>query len=185
MNWKDAVLMGVLFLLPVLFGCQLRPNVNAGYYLDLKPESKGSVTIGSNGVQSNAIHASIAAPGSSVQKQEAADGATKGDTASAGALFSNNGQFSRSSDTDLSGALEILSEVKGATAGQSQTRDTSPITSTQSPTTSNTESKTTELNTPVSVTKTGTAASSTGGAAQATPATETGTTTTSGTSSAQ
>ena len=177
MNWKDGILMICLCFLPLFPSCQLRPNVNAGYYLDLKPESKGSVTIGSNGVQSNAIHASIAAPAASVQKQEATDGSTKGDTATAGALFSNNGQFARSSDTDLSAALEILSKVKGTTAGQSQTRDTSPLTSTQSPTNTETTTKTTTLNTPVSVTKTGTAASSTGGATSATPA-ETGTTTT-------
>lgn len=169
MNWKEWVdiVLGcaVVILAIVLSGCNIRPNVTAGYYLELLPESKGSVTIGSNGTQSNAIHAPVTAPPAKVADTVATENEAK--SVETGALFVNSGQFTKTSDTDLSAAYEALKNVKGSTAGQAQTAGGSTGASTQNPSNTTSEEKTTTLNTPVSLTKTGTASASTAGDAGA------------------
>ena len=131
----------------VLASCGgLRPNVTAGYYLDLKPESKGNVTIGSNGTQSNSINASVS-PAQVAGEAQKTDG-EEGNVRSSG-LFVNSGNFQRSSDTDLSAAVEALRNVKASTAAQTSARDSATQNGQASSTASETETR--ETNLPVSV----------------------------------
>ena len=136
----------VLFSIGVLFlvGCAgIRPQVNAGYYIDVMPESKASINIGTNNTQSNAIHAPIGKT-TATTEGETADADKQAEMAKSSGLFVNNNVGDRSADVDTTAALELLRNVTGTSAGQAQTTskgDSSPTTSgdqSQTPTSTDT-----------------------------------------------
>ncbi len=144
----------------MLTGCNLvrPPSVNAGYYIENKPDSKTTIMLGTNNSQANAIHAAIgeAAGAAEGEKAEAekADEGKAGQTAKSSGLFVNNNVGDRSAEIDATAALEMLKDVQGTSAGQTQTTskgDASPSTGTQSQTPSNTQTDTTTLALPVAV----------------------------------
>ncbi len=151
----------VLFALLIFAGCftgcnGLRPQVNAGYYIENLPDSKTTVLIGTNNSQANAIHAAIGdAAGAADGEKAEADKAQQ--TAKSSGLFVNNNVGDRAADIDATSALEVLKNVRGTSAGQGQTTtkgNESPATGgaqTQTPT--QTESRT--VNTPVAVSQQG------------------------------
>lgn len=143
----------------ILSGCNgLRPQVNAGYYIENLPDSKTTVLIGTNNSQANAIHAALgeAAAGGGVGGQAAEASATNQAAKSSG-LFVNNTVGNRAAEIDATTALEVLKNVRGTSAGQGQTTtkgDSSPATGgaqTQTPT--QTENRTTNI--PVAVSQEG------------------------------
>lgn len=147
----------VIFALLIFAGCNgLRPQVNAGYYIENLPDSKTTVLIGTNNSQANAIHAAIGdAAGAADGEKAEADKAQQ--TAKSSGLFVNNNVGDRAADIDATSALEVLKDVRGTSAGQGQTTtkgNESPATGgaqTQTPT--QTESRT--FNTPVAVSQQG------------------------------
>lgn len=141
------LIIGVLVCTALTSCNALRPQVNAGYYIVNEPTSQATVVVGSNGTQANAIHAAVGAPGGTSGAVKSDSGGNKVETPAG--LFVNAGQFEKSSDTDLSAALESLRNVKGSTAGLTQAAQASTGTSTQNPT--NTTSDTTTLEIPVAV----------------------------------
>lgn len=153
----------VLFALLIFVGCNgIRPQVNAGYYIENLPDSKTTVLIGTNNSQANAIHAGLgnAAGVTDGEKAEAVKtGEDKvGQTAKSSGLFVNNNVGDRAAEIDATAALEMLKDVQGTSAGQTQTTskgDSSPSTGTQSQTPSNTQTDTTTLALPVAVGQTG------------------------------
>lgn len=122
----------VLFSIGVLFlvGCAgIRPQVNAGYYIDVKPDSKATLQIGTNNSQANSIHSPIGS--AAATEGETADADKQAETAKSSGLFVNNNVGDRSADVDTTAALEMLRNVKGVSAGQAQTTskgDSSPAT---------------------------------------------------------
>ena len=155
-----AVCLGILAI--ILSGCNgLRPQVNAGYYIENLPDSKTTVLIGTNNSQANAIHAALgdAASGGGVEGQ-AAEASAADQTAKSSGLFVNNTVGNRAAEIDATAALEVLKNVRGTSAGQGQTTtkgNESPATGgaqTQTPT--QTESRT--VNTPVAISQQGAAA---------------------------
>jgi len=143
--------------LGILSGCNgLRPQVNAGYYIENLPDSKTTVLIGTNNSQANAIHAALgdSASGGGVEGQ-AAEASAADQTAKSSGLFVNNTVGNRSADIDATSALEVLKDVQGTAAehGQTTTKgDASPATGgaqTQTPT------QTTTTNTPIAISKAG------------------------------
>ena len=143
----------------ILSGCNgLRPQVNAGYYIENLPDSKTTVLIGTNNSQANAIHAALgdAASGGGVEGQ-AAEASAADQTAKSSGLFVNNTVGNRAAEIDATTALEVLKNVRGTSAGQGQTTtkgNESPATGgaqTQTPT--QTESRT--VNTPVAISQQG------------------------------
>lgn len=129
----------------------LRPQVHAGYYIENLPDSKTTVLIGTNNSQANAIHAPIKDAGSDTEGQPAEAKAAER-TAKSSGLFVNNTVGDRTADVDATAALEMLRNVRGTSAGQSQTTtqgDESPATGTQTQTPTQTETTTT--NVPISV----------------------------------
>ena len=151
----------VLFALLIFAGCfsgcnGLRPQVNAGYYIENLPDSKTTVLIGTNNSQANAIHAAIGdAAGAADGEKAEADKAQQ--TAKSSGLFVNNNVGDRAAEIDATTALEVLKNVRGTSAGQGQTTtkgNESPATGgaqTQTPT--QTESRT--VNTPIAVSQQG------------------------------
>lgn len=143
----------VLFALLIFAGCNgLRPQVNAGYYIENLPDSKTTVLIGTNNSQANAIHAPIgdAADGEKAEADKAQQ------TAKSSGLFVNNNVGDRAADIDATSALEVLKDVRGTSAGQAQTTtkgDSSPATSDQAQTPTQTETRT--VNTPIAVSQQG------------------------------
>lgn len=130
---KSIVLLIMLFSVFVIVGCGLmqQPAVNAGYYIDNRPESKTSVLIGTNNTQSNAIHAEIKS-----NAGEGDDAVADGDgrNAKSSGLFVNNTVGDRKAEVDATTALEVLRDVKGTSAGQTTTKgDSSPATLEQTP----------------------------------------------------
>lgn len=148
------IVVSVLIVL-ALTGCALfsppPPTVNAGYYLDMQKDSKPSILIGTNNSQANAIHAALPGmEGGGTGTPAEAD--KSGNTAKSSGLFVNNNVGDRSADVDATAALEMLKDVQGTSAGQSQTTskgDSSPSTGTQSQTPSNTQTTTTNIPTAV------------------------------------
>ena len=153
----------VIFALLIFAGCNgLRPQVTAGYYIENLPESKTTVLIGTNNSQANAIHSGLgdAAGVADGEKAEAVktDESKAGQTAKSSGLFVNNCVGDRAAEIDATAALEMLKDVQGTSAGQTQTTskgDSSPSTGTQSQTPSNTQTDTTTLALPVAVGQTG------------------------------
>lgn len=147
----------VIFALLIFAGCNgLRPQVNAGYYIENLPDSKTTVLIGTNNSQANAIHAGLGnAAGVTDGEKAEADKAQQ--TAKSSGLFVNNNVGDRAADIDATSALEVLKDVRGTSVGQGQTTtkgNESPATGgaqTQTPT--QTESRT--VNTPVAVSQQG------------------------------
>jgi|BioPla2DNA2_1021312.scaffolds.fasta_scaffold22646_5 hypothetical protein len=173
---KKAIAILMLVILAVMLGAGctlLNPplTVNAGYYIDNKPESKTTVQLGTSNSQANAIHAGIGASAEATDGQPAEADKT-GQKAKSSGLFVNNVVGDRQADIDATAALELLRDVKGASAGQTQTTskgDSSPSTGTQSQTPALNENRT--VNVPVAVSQQG-AAAKTGDAPEA--AAETG-----------
>lgn len=161
LNHIALAFSGLILLAILATGCAfngLRPQVNAGYYIENSPESKTTVLIGTNNSQANAIHAALgeAAAGGGVEGQPAdANKATQ--TAKSSGLFVNNNVGDRAAEIDATAALEVLKNVRGTSAGQGMTTtkgSESPATGgamTQTPT--QTESRTT--NTPVAISQQG------------------------------
>jgi hypothetical protein len=153
MKMKKALF--ILFSIGVLFlvGCAgfRQPQVNAGYYIDVKPDSKATLQIGTNNSQANSIHSPIGSAEGG--EGETADATKQADMAKSSGLFVNNNVGDRSADVDTTAALELLRNVKGASAGQAQTTskgDSSPTTSgDQSQTPTSADTKTTTI--PVAV----------------------------------
>lgn len=152
-----VICLGILAF--ILSGCNgLRPQVNAGYYIENLPDSKTTVLIGTNNSQANAIHAALgdAAAGGGVEGQ-AADANKATSTARSSGLFVNNNVGDRAAEIDATAALEVLKNVRGSSAGQGQTTtkgNESPATGgaqTQTPT--QTETRTT--NTPIAISQQG------------------------------
>jgi len=147
----------VVICLGILSGCNgLRPQVNAGYYIENLPDSKTTVLIGTNNSQANAIHAALgdSASGGGVEGQ-AAEASAADQTAKSSGLFVNNTVGNRAAEIDATTALEVLKNVRGTSAGQGQTTtkgNESPATGgaqTQTPT------QTTTSNTPVAISRQG------------------------------
>lgn len=164
-----VVCIGILAVL--VSGCGgglgLRPNVTAGYAVFNYPDSNANCAIGSNGVQNNSIQREL--PEAAVNGETVARASDGKESTSTSGLFVNAGNFEKSSETDLSAALEVLKNVKGSTAGQTQTSSGSTGTSTQNPTNTTSETKSTQVEVPVAVSQAG-ASANTGGSATATPA---------------
>ena len=157
---KDFLKLCLAAVWVMLTGCGLmRPaSVNAGYYIENKPDSKTTIMLGTNNSQANAIHAGIgkAAGAAEGEKAEAVkeDEGKAGQTAKSSGLFVNNNVGDRSAEVDATAALEMLKDVQGTSAGQAQTTskgNESPSTGTQSQTPSNTQTDTTTLALPVAV----------------------------------
>lgn len=136
----------VLFLVVCLQGCAGfgKPQVNAGYYIDVNPNSKATLQIGTNNSQANSIHSPIGSADGG--EGETADANKQAEMAKSSGLFVNNTVGDRSADVDTTAALEMLRNVKGVSAGQAQTTskgDSSPTTSgDQSQTPTNTDTTT-------------------------------------------
>lgn len=148
-----AVCLGILAV--ILSGCNgLRPQVNAGYYIENLPDSKTTVLIGTNNSQANAIHAALgdAASGGGVEGQ-AAEASAADQTAKSSGLFVNNTVGNRAAEIDATTALEILKNVRGTSAGQGQTTtkgNESPATGgAQTQTPSQVENRNRTVNVPV------------------------------------
>jgi hypothetical protein len=162
MKKSIAILALVILALLLGEGCALfrtpPPSVNAGYYIDNKPESKATIQLGTSNSQANAIHDALPdSAGAADGKQAEAD--KTGQKAKASGLFVNNAVGDRQADIDATAALELLRDVKGASAGQTQTTskgDSSPSTGTQSQTPALNETRT--VNVPVAVSQQGAAA---------------------------
>lgn len=145
----------VLFSIGVLFlvGCAgfRQPQVNAGYYIDVKPDSKATLQIGTNNSQANSIHSPIGTAEGG--EGETADANKQAEMAKSSGLFVNNNVGDRSADLDMTAALELLKNVKGVSAGQTQTTskgDSSPTTGgDQQQTPTSTDTRTTTI--PVAV----------------------------------
>lgn len=152
-NYLKLVLATVLMVM--LTGCAIRPNVNAGYYIEMQPNSYGQATVGSNGTQANSIHAALpSGDAGEAAEAVASDAASGGKTSRASGLFVNSGNFERSTDADLSAAYEALNRVKGTTAGQNLTATSgaeSPASATSTQNPQNTTTDTTTLALPVAV----------------------------------
>ena len=104
----------------MLTGCGLmRPaSVNAGYYIENKPDSKTTIMLGTNNSQANAIHAAIGDAGTADgEKAEAVkeDEGKAGQTAKSSGLFVNNNVGDRSAEVDATAALEMLKDVQDTT----------------------------------------------------------------------
>ena len=167
----------VLFALLIFAGCftgcnGLRPQVNAGYYIENLPDSKTTVLIGTNNSQANAIHAAIGdAAGAADGEKAEADKAQQ--TAKSSGLFVNNNVGDRAAEIDAAAALEVLKDVRGTSAGQAQTTtkgDSSPATSDQAQTPTQTETRT--VNTPIAVSQQGGATAQTDRPDEVPPKTE-------------
>ncbi len=153
---KTSIIIATIAAFAVMFtvGCNgLRPQVNAGYYIENLPDSKTTVLLGTNNTQANAIHSPL---GKVPDVGGAPADATNGtETAKSSGLFVNNTVGNRSADIDATSALEVLKNVKGTSAGQGQTTtkgNESPATGgaqTQTPT------QTTTSNTPVAISQQG------------------------------
>ena len=138
----------------IVSGCNgLRPQVNAGYYIENLPDSKTTVLLGTNNTQANAIHSPLGAvPAVGGAPADATNGT---ETANSSGLFVNNTVGNRAAEIDATTALEVLKNVRGTAAGQEQTTtkgDESPATGgaqTQTPT------QTTTSNTPVAISRQG------------------------------
>ncbi|MFA7462257.1 MAG: hypothetical protein WCY59_03825 [Anaerovoracaceae bacterium] len=156
MKTTYAAALCVMALL-LLAGCNgLRPQVNAGYYIENLPDSKTTVLIGTNNSQANAIHAGIGEAAGAAEGEKA-EADKNLNTAKSSGLFVNNNVGDRAAEIDATTALEVLKNVRGTSAGQGQTTtkgNESPATGgaqTQTPT--QTESRT--VNTPVAVSQQG------------------------------
>jgi hypothetical protein len=156
----------VIFAMLIFAGCfsgcnGIRPQVNAGYYIENLPDSKTTVLIGTNNSQANAIHAGLGDAGGVTDGEKAeavkTDETKSGQIAKSSGLFVNNNVGDRAAEIDATTALEVLKNVRGTSAGQGQTTtkgNESPATGgaqTQTPT--QTESRT--VNTPVAVSQQG------------------------------
>ncbi len=158
------VILALLIFAGCFSGCNgLRPQVNAGYYIENLPDSKTTVLIGTNNSQANAIHAAItdtagAGEGNPAEAEKAGEGKA-GQTAKSSGLFVNNNVGDRAAEIDATAALEVLKNVRGTSAGQGQTTtkgSESPATGgAQTQTPSNTQTDTTTLALPVAVGQTG------------------------------
>lgn len=131
----------------VITGCGLlRPGINAGYYINNEPDSKTTVLLGTNNTQANAIHARVDA--NTGQADDVATANENDKLAKSSGLFVNNTVGDRSADFDTTAALEVLKNVRGTSAGQSQTTtkgDESPATGEQTQTPTQTETTTTNV----------------------------------------
>lgn len=147
----------VLFALLIFAGCfsgcnGLRPQVNAGYYIENLPDSKTTVLIGTNNSQANAIHAGIGEAAGAAEGEKA-EADKNLNTAKSSGLFVNNNVGDRAAEIDATTALEVLKNVRGTSAGQGQTTtkgNESPATGgaqTQTPT----QNETRTVNTPVAI----------------------------------
>lgn len=141
----------VIFALLIFAGCNgLRPQVNAGYYIQNLPESKTTIQLGTSNSQANAVHAPIGKAQGEGDNAEAIGG--EGKTAKASGLFVNTAVGDRTAEIDATTALEVLKNVKGSSAGQTQATskgDESPAAGTQTQTPTQTDT----TNIPVSVGK--------------------------------
>ncbi len=152
---KLPIIICFCFLALALTGCK-SPDIYAGQYFDMKKDSKPIVMTGTNGSMANAIHAPIEGIGGAAEGEKA-EADKEQQTAKSSGLFVNNTVGDRSADVDATTALEMLRDVKGASAGLGQTTskgDSSPSTGgdqTQTPT--QTQTKTT--NVPISVSNDG------------------------------
>lgn len=149
------VLVVAVVLLSALVGCSAfrPPAVNAGYYIENKPGAHPTLIIGSNNSQANAIHAPIGETAGGAEGQPA-EASRETQSAKSSGLFVNNAVGDKHADIDATAALEVLSKVRGASAGQTQTTsqgDESPASGTQTQTPSHTQSDTTTIAVPVSV----------------------------------
>lgn len=175
---KTAVLSLFAFALLLIVGCNgLRPQVNAGYYIENLPDSKTTVLIGTNNSQANAIHAAIGDAAGGVEGNPAeavkTDETKTGQTAKSSGLFVNNNVGDRAAEIDAAAALEVLKDVRGTSAGQAQTTtkgDSSPATSDQAQTPTQTETRT--VNTPIAVSQQGGATAQTDRPDEVPPKTE-------------
>ncbi len=178
MKTNFVAVLCVFVLLLIFSGCNgLRPQVNAGYYIENLPDSKTTVLIGTNNSQANAIHAAIGetsgpADGEQAEATKPTEGKV-GQTAKSSGLFVNNNVGDRAAEIDAAAALEVLKDVRGTSAGQAQTTtkgDSSPATSDQAQTPTQTETRT--VNTPIAVSQQGGATAQTDKPDVVTPKTE-------------
>lgn len=146
------ILLGAGLLLVCSCGLLGPSAVNAGYYIENKPDSKTTIILGSNNSQANAIHSPLGKVSGTVGEGESAEANKEELKAKSSGLFVNNAVGDRVADVDATAALEVLRNVKGSSAGQAQTTskgDESPSTGTQSQTPVHTETRT--IATPVAV----------------------------------
>jgi hypothetical protein len=148
---KITIIAAAIVVTFIVTGCpSLRPTVYAAYYVENLPDSNATVQVGTSNSQANAIHAALNKAATADGQPAEANAVDK--TAKSSGLFVNNAAGDRTADLDATAALEILKNVRGTSAGQSQTTtkgDESPATGEQTQTPTQTENRTTNL--PISV----------------------------------
>ncbi len=178
-NLATAMRVFLVIFAGCFAGCNgLRPQVNAGYYIENLPDSKTTVLIGTSNSQANAIHAAIGDTAGAAEGEKAeavkTDETKTGQTAKSSGLFVNNNVGDRAADIDATSALEILKNVRGTSVGQGQTTtkgNESPATGgaqTQTPT----QTETRTVNTPIAVSEQGGATAQTDRPDEVPPKTE-------------
>lgn len=105
---------------------------NIGYQINNDPSSQPTIQIGSNGAQTTGIY------GGTV---------SSGETGGSPLVGNHVGTANRSTDADVSAALQKDTKA----SGQTQARDSSPQTVTQTPTTTDTDTREKNVSVPVSV----------------------------------
>lgn len=153
---KIAIFIAAVILLSSCAG--LRPNVTAGVYIDNQKGSKPTINSGNSNSQIIPINdaLTINQPAGNESAEQDANATAVERKANAGGVFVNANVGDRSAATDITSAVELLDNVRGTSAGQTQTTskgDASPATGEQTQTPTQTETKTTNI--PISVSQGG------------------------------
>jgi len=134
-NILILILLGTLLFFAASCGMFRQPQGttnNIGYQINNDPSSQPTIQIGSNGAQATGIY------GGDIKA---------GETGGSPLVGNHVGTANRSTDADVSAALQKDTKA----SGQTQARDSSPQTVTQTPTTTDTTTQEKNVNVPVSV----------------------------------
>ena len=148
----------LIFTTAIIFltGCAaFRPSVTAGVYINNEKGAKPTINSGNSNSQIVPINEpmNINLPATEEGETQDAIATTTERKANASGIFVNANVGDRSAATDITSAIELLDNVRGTSAGQSQTTskgDSSPTTGTQTQQADQHEEKPIEI--PVSVT---------------------------------
>lgn len=134
-NILFLVLLDTLLFVAASCGLFRQPQgqtTNIGYQINNDPSSQPTIQIGSNGAQTTGIY------GGTV---------SSGETGGSPLVGNHVGTANRTTDADVSAALQKDTKA----SGQTQARDSSPQTVTQTPTTTDTATQEKNVSVPVSV----------------------------------
>lgn len=170
---KEVTIVTIFATIAVaLTGCALfktPENITAGVYINNQKDSRATINSGNSNSQIIPINDKLTInqpPEAEVDGGEQVANATTAERkANAGGVFVNANVGDRSAATDITSAVDLLNNVRGTTAGQTQTTskgDESPTTGSQSQQATQTEEKPSTVNIPISVGQA--AKSDTGGA---------------------